>query len=77
MTNSSHSTIFLPTPTPWNLQLEEESGRELLKLGASFATGCACYAWAIMDIDDNDHEYEVTTPKMVLMWPICQGRKMF
>lgn len=27
--------------------------------------------WAIMDIDD--HEYEVTTPKIVLAWPTCQG----
>lgn len=26
-----------------------------------------------MDIDDNDHEYEVTTPKMVLAGLICQG----
>lgn len=24
-----------------------------------------------MDIDD--HEYEVTTPKIVLAWPTCQG----
>lgn len=26
-----------------------------------------------MDIDDNDHEYEVTTPKTVLAGLICQG----
>lgn len=26
-----------------------------------------------MDIDDNDHEYDVTTPKMVLAGFICQG----
>lgn len=27
-----------------------------------------------MDNDYNDHKYEVTTPKVVLMaWPMCQG----
>lgn len=34
-------------------------------------SGYACWTWAIVDIDDNNHKYEVITPKVVLAWPTC------
>lgn len=73
--NPSHSTFPPPTSTPgrpgyWNLRVTKKVGNSP---GASYASlpnppspSYACWIWAIMDIDDNDQEYKVTTPKVVL-----------